>query len=199
MSRLSVAVMLLVVAGLVPLTAVALGWGWYLDGPVILLLAVIGGYAAGAWLPRRWAVVVGGPAAAGAAATTRARQVRELTRLQAELDELQRIEVTATRLDEQNRIMGEVQAGLAEQIAAIAIRARGGAASGRRHVARGHRDRSPLGSGPATGDDRFPASGRGAPASRGTLGTHWPPTDVARRADACGHRCGDGHRDVGDL
>lgn len=126
MSRLSVAVMLLVVAGLVPLTAVALGWGWYLDGPVILLLAVIGGYAAGAWLPRRWAVVVGGPAAAGAAATTRARQVRELTRLQAELDELQRIEVTATRLDEQNRIMGEVQAGLAEQIAAIAIRARGG-------------------------------------------------------------------------
>ena len=27
------------------------GWEWYLDGPILVLLALAGGYAAGAWLP----------------------------------------------------------------------------------------------------------------------------------------------------
>ena len=157
MPRPAVALALLLTAALVPVTAMALGWDWYLDGPLMLLVPVIGGYAAGAWLPRRWAVagvvvtvailvaanqahdagyhwlddtvfflvVVGGPAAAGAAVTMRARQVRRLTRLQAELEELQRIEVAAARLEEQSRVTGEVHAGLAEQIAAIVIRAEG--------------------------------------------------------------------------
>lgn len=157
MPRPAVALALLVSAGLLPLTAVAFGWDLYVDGPAMVLLAVIGGYAAGAWLPRRWAVVgvaaaaaalmtanqahdegyhwlddlvfflvvVGGPAAAGAAVTTRAQQVRRLIRLQAELDEVHRIEVAAARLDEQARILGQVHAGLAEQIAAIAMRAEG--------------------------------------------------------------------------
>ncbi len=157
MPRPAVAIALLVTAGLVPVTAVALGWNWYLDGPLMVLIAVIGGYAAGAWLPRWWGVagvvaaaavlatanqahdhryhwlddlvfflvVVGGPAAAGAAVTTRARQVRRLTGLQAELEGQQRIEVAAARLEEQSRVLGEVHARLAEQIAAIAIRAEG--------------------------------------------------------------------------
>lgn len=157
MLRPAAAFALLLTAGLVPVTAVAVGWGWYLDGPLMVLLAVIGGYAAGAWLPRRWVVVgvvaaaaalvtanqahgdryhwlddlvfflvvVGGPAAAGAAVTTRARQVRRLRGLQAELEELQRIEVAAARLEEQSKVLGQVHARLAEQIAGIAIRAEG--------------------------------------------------------------------------
>ena len=156
MSRTAAACTLLGAAAITPVTATWLDWDWYLDGPM-LVLALAGGYAAGAWLTRTWAavgvalvvgalvgvnqfdndtyhwlddlifflVVVGGPAAAGAAVTARARQVDRLTRLQAELDEVQRIEVAAARLDEQARIMGEVHAGLAEQIAAIGIRAEG--------------------------------------------------------------------------
>lgn len=157
MPRPAVALALLMTAGLLPVTAVALGWDWYLDGPLMVLSAVVGGYAAGACLTRSWGVVgvaaataalvtanqahddryhwlddlvfflvvVGGPAAAGAAVTARARQVRRLTRLQGELEEQQRIEVAAARLDEQSRVLGEAHARLAEQIAAIAIRAEG--------------------------------------------------------------------------
>lgn len=157
MSRPAVASVLLVGAGLAAVAAAVLGWAWYLDGPVLLLTGLAAGYAAGAWLPMRPAVlgaaalaatfvvanqvhndeyhwlddavfflvVVGGPAAAGAAVTTRARQVRRLTQLQAELEEVQRIEVAAARLDEQSRVVGEVHARLAEQIASIAIRAEG--------------------------------------------------------------------------
>jgi len=43
---------LVVSASLLPLLAWGLGWTWYLDGPLVLLVAVIAGYAAGAWLPR---------------------------------------------------------------------------------------------------------------------------------------------------
>ncbi len=157
MPRSAVAIALLLTAVLAPVAAVARGWDWYVDGPLMVLLPVIGGYAAGAWLPRRWSVagvvgaaailvavnqargdlyhwiddmvfflvVVGGPAAAGAAVTRRARQVRRLRRLQAELEELERIDVAAARLDEQSRVIAEVHAGIAEQIAAIAIRAEG--------------------------------------------------------------------------
>jgi signal transduction histidine kinase len=163
MSRPTVgAVVLLLTGGVLPVAAVSAGWDWYLDSPALLLLAVLGGYAAGAWLPRPWAVAgilvavlvlvgvnqagdqgyhwlddlvfflvaVGGPAAAGAAVTTRAGQVRRLDALQAELDELHRIEVAAARLDEQNRILGEVHSGLAEQIAGIALRAEGARRAG---------------------------------------------------------------------
>jgi signal transduction histidine kinase len=70
-------------------------------------------------------VVVGGPAAAGAAVTMRSRQLGHLTRLQAQLEDLQRVEVTAARLEEQSRVLSEVHARLAEQIAGIAIRAQG--------------------------------------------------------------------------
>ncbi len=157
MSRPAVASGLLAVAGLWPLTAEALGWTWVLDGPIAVVLAVLAGYAAGAWLPRSWCVggvaavaaalvvasqlhddsyhwlddlvfflvAVGGPAVAGAAVTTRRRQVQRLTGLLADLEEQQRVAVAAARLDEQSRVWGEVHAGLAEQIAAIAIRAEG--------------------------------------------------------------------------
>ncbi|GAB2725792.1 sensor histidine kinase [Nocardioides pakistanensis] len=157
MSRPVVALALLVGVGVVSLLAAALGWSWYVDGPLLVVLGAVAGYAAGAWLPRRWAVVgaaalagalvvanqfhndeyhwlddavfflvvVGGPSVAGATVTTRARQVRRLTQLQGELEELQRIEVAAARLDEQGRVVGEVHARLAEQIASIAIRAEG--------------------------------------------------------------------------
>lgn len=157
MSRPALAAALLVTAGVLPVTALTLGWGWYLDGPLLLLVGALAGYVAGAWLPRWWGVVgvaavaaalvsvnqartdlyhwlddlvfflvvVGGPAAAGVAVTTRADQLSRLTRLQAELEEQQRVEVAAARLDEQTRVMGEVHARLAEQIAAIAIRAEG--------------------------------------------------------------------------
>lgn len=157
MLRPAVALALLLTAGVVPLIAVALRWDWYMDGPLMVVLAVVGGYAAGAWLPRRWVlvgvvaaaaalvtanqadsdryhwlddlvfflVVVGGPAAAGAAVTARARQARRLSELQAELEEVQRTEVATARLDEQSRISGEVHARLAEQIAAIMVRAEG--------------------------------------------------------------------------
>jgi signal transduction histidine kinase len=157
MPRTATATAFLTAAALLPLAAVGLGWDWFMDGPGVVALAVAGGYAAGGWLPRPWAVagvvalaaalvtanqahdadyhwlddtvfflvVVGGPAAAGAAVRTRAAQVRRLKRLQADLDELQRIEVAAARLDEQARVVGEVHSRLAEQIAAIAIRAEG--------------------------------------------------------------------------
>lgn len=75
-------------------------------------------------------VLVGGSAAAGAAVTTRAEQVRRLERLQVELDEQQRIDVAAARLDEQNRIHHEVHTRLAERIAGIAVRAEGARRSG---------------------------------------------------------------------
>lgn len=157
MPRPATALAVLVTAALLPLAAVALGWDWYLDGPLLVVLAVAGGYAAGAGLERRWAVVgvvaaatalvaanqahgepyhwlddvvfflvvVGGPAAAGAAVTTRARQVHRLTQLRAEIEELQGLDVAAARLEEQSRISGEVHTRLAEQIAAIALRAEG--------------------------------------------------------------------------
>lgn len=44
------AVALAAAAGLVPLVAVAAGWGWYLDGPLVLLLGLLAGYVVGAWL-----------------------------------------------------------------------------------------------------------------------------------------------------
>lgn len=75
-------------------------------------------------------VLVGGSAAAGAAVTTRAEQVRRLERLQVELDEQQRIDVAAARLDEQNRVHHEVHTRLAERIAGIAVRAEGARRSG---------------------------------------------------------------------
>ncbi len=162
MPRQLVALALIGTTAAAPLAAVAAGWDWYLDGPVIILLAVAAGYAAGAWLPRlvalaaalaattalvtanqlhdvryHWLddsvfylVIVGGAAAAGAAVTTRAQQVRRLERLQAELDEQQRVDVAAARLDEQNRIHHEVHTRLAERIAGIAVRAEGARRSG---------------------------------------------------------------------
>jgi signal transduction histidine kinase len=160
--RRLLALALIATAAVEPLGAVAAGWDWYLDGAPIILLAVAGGYAAGAWLPRlvalvavlaattalvianqthdvvyHWLddsvfflVVVGGAAAAGAAVTTRAQQVRRLERLQAELDEQQRVDVAAARLDEQNQIHHEVHTRLAERIAGIAVRAEGARRSG---------------------------------------------------------------------
>lgn len=50
---------LLVAAGALPVLALRHDWGWYLDGPLLLLTAVLGGYAAGVWLPR-WTAVLGG-------------------------------------------------------------------------------------------------------------------------------------------
>lgn len=157
MPRRTVAAALLAVAGALPVLAVAQGWGWYLDGPLLLLLAVLGGYAAGLWLPR-WAaaagglltvaglvlanqlrdaeyhwlddtvfflVVVGGPVTAGAAVALRARQVRTLEALRTQLDEQERTEVAAARLEEQTRIQEQLHARLAERIAGIAVRAEG--------------------------------------------------------------------------
>lgn len=157
MPRQAAALALLMAAGLLPVTALGLGWGWYLGGPPLMVVAAASGYAAGAWLPRWGAVVgvltvsgalvavnqaqdlvyhwlddlvfflvvVGGPAVAGAAVTTRARQVRRLSMLQAELEELQRMQVAAARLQEQSRVSREVHTGLAERIAGIALRAEG--------------------------------------------------------------------------
>ncbi len=51
MTRTSAAAALITSATVLPAVALALGWEWYLDGP-LLLLAAVGGYAAGAWLPR---------------------------------------------------------------------------------------------------------------------------------------------------
>ena len=51
---------LLGLAGALPLLAVALGQDWYLDGPLLVLLALAAGYAAGAWLPRAAAVLGAG-------------------------------------------------------------------------------------------------------------------------------------------
>lgn len=162
MSRRLLALALIGTAAAAPLSAVAAGWDWYLDGPPVVLLAVVGGYAAGAWLRPAVAgaavlsattalvaanhlhgagyhwlddsvfflVLVGGSAAAGAAVTARAEQVRRLERLQVELDEQQRIDVAAARLDEQNRIHHEVHTRLAERIAGIAVRAEGARRSG---------------------------------------------------------------------
>lgn len=75
-------------------------------------------------------VIVVGPAAAGLAMTTRARQVRRLERLREELAEQQRIDVAAARLDEQSRVEQRVHSRLAERIAGIAIRAEGAQRSG---------------------------------------------------------------------
>ena len=74
-------------------------------------------------------VIVGGAAGAGAAVRLRAAQVRRLQRLAAELDEQQRVDVAAARLEEQNRVQQQVHARLAERIAgdrASAPRARSG-------------------------------------------------------------------------
>ncbi|SOC56535.1 sensor histidine kinase [Ornithinimicrobium cerasi] len=157
MDRRTVAVALLAAAGVLPVLAVAQGWGWYLEGPLLILLAVLGGYAAGLWLPR-WAavaggvlavtglvlanqlqdaeyhwiddtvfflVIVGGPATAGAAVALRARQLRTLEALRARLDEQERTEVAAARLEEQTRVQEQLHARLAERIAGIAVRAEG--------------------------------------------------------------------------
>lgn len=160
--RWSLAVTLLAAAGGLPLLAIALGWDWYVDGPALVLLAVAGGYAAGAWLPRgpaaagvlgavaalvtanqlrgadyHWlddlvffVVVVGGPAAAGTAVAARAKHVHRLGRLEAELDEQQRVAVAAARLEEQSRIQQNVHSRLAERIGGIALRAEGAHRSG---------------------------------------------------------------------
>ena len=50
--RTSLTAGLVVASSALPVVALAVGWDWYLDGPLLLLVAVIGGYAAGAWLPR---------------------------------------------------------------------------------------------------------------------------------------------------
>ena len=51
-SRTYAAAALIAAAGGLPVLALALDGDWYLDGPLLLLVAVVGGYAAGAWLPR---------------------------------------------------------------------------------------------------------------------------------------------------
>ncbi len=56
MRRTSVAIALVVSATVLPPTALVLGWEWYLDVGLVLV-ALVGGYAAGAWLPRVPAVV----------------------------------------------------------------------------------------------------------------------------------------------
>ncbi len=160
--RKPVVAALVAVTSMLPLVAWWLGWVWYLDGPLMLLVAVIAGYGAGAWLPRlaaagavvvsvvalvlvnQWhdqayhwlddtvffTVIVGGAAGAGAAVSLRAVQVRRLQRLVAELDEQQRVDVAAARLEEQNRVQQEVHARLAERIAAIGVRAEGAQRAG---------------------------------------------------------------------
>ncbi|WP_170143998.1 sensor histidine kinase [Calidifontibacter indicus] len=72
-----------------------------------------------------YAVVIGGAAVAGAAVTTRARQVHRLQRLQAELAEQHEMEARLATLDEQNRVHLEVHTRLSERIAGIAVRAEG--------------------------------------------------------------------------
>ncbi len=154
--RTSAAAALITSATALPALALALGWGWFLDLG-LMPLALIGGYAAGAWLPRALAVgsvlvcvivlvvvnqlddqgyhwlddtvfflvVVGGAAGGGWAVTLRARQVERLQRLAAELDEQQRVDVAAARLEEQTRVQQEVHTRLAERIAAIVVRSQG--------------------------------------------------------------------------
>jgi signal transduction histidine kinase len=147
----------LLAAGGLPLLAVAQGWSWFLDGPLLVILALAAGYAAGVWLPR-WATVLGGsllvaalvranqlldaeyhwlddavfflvlvgaPAAAGAAVALRGRQVRRLEVLRGQLDEQHQAEVAAARLEEQSRVHQQLHSRLAERIAAIALRAEG--------------------------------------------------------------------------
>ncbi len=72
-----------------------------------------------------FAIVVGGPAIAAALLAARSGQIVRLEKVQAELDEQQRVEIAAARLDEQSRLHGQVHTELAEQIAAIALRAQG--------------------------------------------------------------------------
>lgn len=55
-SRTSAAAALIASATVLPALALALDWEWYVDGPLLLLLAVVGGCAAGAWLPTTPAV-----------------------------------------------------------------------------------------------------------------------------------------------
>ena len=50
------------------------GWEWYLDGPVVLLLALLGGYAVGAWLPP---VLAGACVTATTAALVAAQQLHD--------------------------------------------------------------------------------------------------------------------------
>ena len=54
--RRLLALALIGTAAAAPLTAIAAGWDWYLDGPASILLAVVGGYAAGALLSRALAL-----------------------------------------------------------------------------------------------------------------------------------------------
>ncbi|MHA7861447.1 sensor histidine kinase [Tessaracoccus sp. Y36] len=163
MTRRVIAATLFVCCGPVSLLAAWNGFDWYLDGPT-LLIAILAGYTAGAWLPRleaagsvvlstsllvlanqalgdgfHWlddlvffAVLVGGPALAGAAVKARALHVGRLARLQAELEEQQRIDVEAARLDVLNGVQAEVHADLAERIAGIALRAEGALRGGDR-------------------------------------------------------------------
>jgi signal transduction histidine kinase len=70
-------------------------------------------------------VVVGGPALAGAAVVARARQVRELTGLSAELGAQRRTEVEAARLEEQTRVQEQVHRQISQRVGAIALRAEG--------------------------------------------------------------------------
>ncbi|MBB1484191.1 hypothetical protein H5392_10010 [Tessaracoccus sp. MC1865] len=163
MTRRVIAATLFVCCGPVSLLAAWNGFDWYLDGPT-LLIAILAGYTAGAWLPRleaagsvvlstsllvlanqalgdgfHWlddlvffAVLVGGPALAGAAVKARALHVGRLARLQAQLEEQQRIDVEAARLDVLNGVQAEVHADLAERIAGIALRAEGALRGGDR-------------------------------------------------------------------
>ena len=52
MHRTSLTAGLVLAASALPVVALVAGWDWYLDGPLLLLVAVISGYAAGTWLPR---------------------------------------------------------------------------------------------------------------------------------------------------
>ena len=62
--RKSLAIGLIVAAAALPLLAFASGWTWYVDGPMVLV-ALVAGFVAGAWLSRPLA-------AAGVCATTAA-------------------------------------------------------------------------------------------------------------------------------
>ena len=70
-------------------------------------------------------VAAGGPAIAGAAVATRARQVRRLERLERELAAQRDLETRAAALEERLRLRSTVHERVAERIAAIALLAEG--------------------------------------------------------------------------
>lgn len=72
-----------------------------------------------------FSVVAGGPAIAGAAVATRARQVRRLELLEHELTAQRALETQAAALEERLRIRSTVHERIGERIAAIALLAEG--------------------------------------------------------------------------